>query len=110
MKKSYKEARMAILIGSPPGSPNYAIAALDKAGTNCPPWTPREASVEEQQELKKTRDMQDLIRRHMGSRSMRSVNSDDMQAILVDNFGARWSEELQYYQDAINSMDQGVYL
>jgi hypothetical protein len=75
---------------------------------NCPPWTPREASAVEEAEIKRIRDMQGLIRRHMGSRSMSSINARDMQAILTKNLGSSWVEAVPYYQNAVNAMDQGV--
>ena len=86
----------------------YAMAAHGKLDENCPFWAPREPSAVEEEHLKKVRDMQDRIRRYMGSRNMSTINNKDMTKILVENFGADWAEALRYYQDAINSMDQGV--
>tara|TARA_R110002060_G_C2122201_1_gene98767 strand:+ start:574 stop:870 length:297 start_codon:yes stop_codon:yes gene_type:complete len=59
-------------------------------------------------QLKKIRDMQEVIRRHMGSRSMSSITSKDMQDVLTQNFGSGWVDALATYQSAINAMDQGV--
>lgn len=85
-----------------------AMAAHTKSGEPSRPWTPREASAEEMAVLKEIRDMQDVIRGHMGSRSLRTISTKDMQEILVNNFGANWSVALATYQTAINAMDQGV--
>jgi hypothetical protein len=84
------------------------MAAQLKLDENCPLWTPREASAGEEAELRNIRDMQGHIRRHMGSRSMSSITTQDMQTVLTANFAATWSQELPYYQYAVNSMDQGV--
>jgi hypothetical protein len=100
--------RIEILLNSPPGSPNYARAAQLRLDENCPPWTPREALAAEEAELRKISNMQGHIRRHMGSRNMSSISSRDMQVILTANFAATWSQELPYYQYAVNAMDQGV--
>lgn len=58
--------------------------------------------------------MQALIRRHMGSRSMSSIGSGDMQAVLSNNFkgvsSEMLSEMLSCYTLALNAMDQGVSL
>lgn len=79
-----------------------------KVDENCPPWTPRPASAEEEVELQKIREMQETILSHMGSRSMSSITSKDMQHVLIKNFGAGWCDALATYQTAINAMDQGV--
>ena len=84
-----------------------AAAAQGKLDRNWPVWAPRKPSAAEEEHLRKVRGMQEHIRRHMGSRSMRSFHENDIREILV-NFGDGWAEALPYYQDAINPMDQGV--
>lgn len=83
-------------------------AMAKKLDENCPLWAPREPSATEKEQLNKVRAMQELIRRHMGSRSMSNINTNDMREILVKNFGVKWDEALPIYMDAINAMDQGV--
>ncbi|OTA69988.1 hypothetical protein K449DRAFT_437 [Hypoxylon sp. EC38] len=100
--------RHEILLRPPPGSPMDVMARSMKFDQNCPPWTPREASEEEVKEIESIRAMQETIRRHMGSRGVEDVTSNDMRAILVNNFGNRWAEMLQTYTTALNSMDRGV--
>lgn len=99
---------MEILLNPPPGSPMYTMSAM--LNSKEPPLasTPRAASPEELAELQQIRDMQDLIRRHMGSRDMSTISSQDMGDILTENFAADWSEKLLIYQIAANAMDQGV--
>lgn len=108
IKKTHQDARIRILLRPPPGSPNWAMAKNLKLDENCPAWTPRPASTEEEAELKKIRDMQEVIRRHMSSRSMSSITSKDMQDVLTQNFGSGWVDALATYQSAINAMDQGI--
>ena len=107
IQKLQHESRMEILLGAPPGSPAYALAHSLKMDENCPPWTPREASAEETGELQEIKELQDRIRAHMGSRSMKDLKTSDMQAVLT-SFGASWTEMMPRYQSAINAMDQGV--
>jgi hypothetical protein len=108
VEQIHKDTRIEVLLRPPQGSPMYAVAAFGKLDENCPPWTPRGASAAEDEEVTKIKDMQELIRRHMGSRSMSSINSRDMRDILVNNFGGGWSDALPRYQHAVNAMDQGV--
>lgn len=106
--EAQRDVRMEVLLQPPRGSPSYAMARQLKLDENCPPWTPREASATEKERLNKVRAMQELIRRHMGTRSVSTINTNDMRDILVKNFGAGWTEALSVYQNAINAMDQGV--
>ena len=86
----------------------YAMARKLKLDENCPPWTPREPSATEKEQLSKVRAMQELIRRHMGSRSMSTINTNDMKEILEKKSSIGVVEALPIYLDAINAMDQGV--
>ncbi|KAI0836738.1 hypothetical protein F5Y06DRAFT_273248 [Hypoxylon sp. FL0890] len=104
----HRDMRLEILLRPPPGSPSDVRARMMKLDQNCPPWTPREASEAEAKEVEKVIAMQETIRRHMGSRGVREVTSNDMRDILVNNFGNQWSEMLHTYQTAVNSMDRGV--
>lgn len=108
VERIHKDERIGVLLRPPPGSPMYASAKLYKLDENCPAWSPREPSAAEEEQVRKIRDMQGRIRQYMGSRSMSSINSNDMREILVQNFGAGWSEALPYYQHAVNAMDQEV--
>lgn len=49
IKKTHQDARIRILLRPPPGSPNWAMAKNLKLDENCPAWTPRPASTEEDQ-------------------------------------------------------------
>lgn len=49
--------------------------------------------------------MQEVVRRQLGER--KEVTKDDMVAVLM-SFGGAWDENLQVYNDAVNTMDQGV--
>lgn len=108
IERTHREIRIEVLLRPPPGSPMYVVATSLNLDENCPAWTPRAASAAEQAEVRKIRDMQGLIRSHMGSRSMSSITTRDMQAILTANFADTWVDEFPYYQTAINAMDQGV--
>ncbi len=104
----HEEQRMEVLLRASPGSPAYGVAAHQRWDLDCPAWTPREPSQLEQRRLSGVRDMQQRILRHMGSRSMRTISTKDMQAILVSNFGNEWAVAMPLYQEALNYMDQGV--
>ncbi|CZT49523.1 uncharacterized protein RSE6_10384 [Rhynchosporium secalis] len=108
IKSTHQSSRNEILLKPPHGSPNWAMAKSLKLDDNCPPWTPLPASMEEEKQVQDIRDMQELIRHQMGSRSMSTITSQDMQDVLVQNFASAWSAKLQTYQDAVNAMDQGV--
>ncbi|RYP70732.1 hypothetical protein DL771_005227 [Monosporascus sp. 5C6A] len=110
LDECHKDTRLEVLLRPPPGSPMYVMAKSMGYDENCPPWTPREPSATEAQKIKEIRDMQETIRRHMGSRGVSNITSGDMREILVSNFGNRWSQVMKVYQDAVNAMDQGVGL
>jgi hypothetical protein len=59
-----KDARLEALLKPPRGSPMYVMAASLNLDKNCPPWTPREPSAAETQEIKEINDMQETIRHH----------------------------------------------
>lgn len=101
--RHYEEERLLALLRPPRGSPSYAMSSL--LDDSSLPWSPRPANETEREKLEEVRDMQDLIRRHLGGR--REPTSKDMQAIL-QSYGAQWSEKLAVYQTAVNAMDQGV--
>ena len=102
-----KMMRIEVLLNPPPGSPMYVVAKVNGYDRNSPIWTPREPSAEEKERLGKIRDMQERITRHMGIRNI-EFDTIKMQDFLVAHFPTDWSQQLPYYQDAINSMDQGV--
>ncbi|KAK6065110.1 hypothetical protein SCUP515_11417 [Seiridium cupressi] len=108
VESTAKECRLEVLLRPPPGSPMYAMTTSLKLDENCPSWTPRPASPEEAKEVEEIRSMQDIIRKHMGPRGLKNIGTGDMQQILVKNFSDRWSEVIGVYQNAVNSLDQGV--
>ncbi|KAL2071196.1 hypothetical protein VTL71DRAFT_12431 [Oculimacula yallundae] len=108
IKSTHQTARNQVLLKPPPGSPAWAMAKSRKLDENCPSWTPRPASAEEEKEIKNIRDMQELIKRHMGPRSMGTITSMDMKEVLEKNFVGECIDKLQTYYDALNAMDQGV--
>jgi hypothetical protein len=99
----YEEGRLLVLMRPPRGSPSYAMSS--KLDDSSLPWSPRPASETEKQTLQEVQDMQELIRKHLGSQ--KEPTSRDMQAILT-TFGPNWVDKLKVYQTAINAMDQGV--
>lgn len=108
IRKTIKDQRLEALLRPPPGSPDYVMATGLKLDVDCPPWTPRAPSPEEEVEVTKIRNMQHLITSHMGARGVQSITPADMQQILVSNFGAEWVGALGVYQTALSAMDQGV--
>ena len=103
---AYNSVRKEVLLRSPRGSPSFTMnKALDEGAPA--EWTPRPADEKEEAEVQEIREMQELVRRHLGER--KEININDMSAIL-GGFGNRWADKLQVYQDAINTMDQGVML
>ena len=110
IKKTQKDQRMEALLRPPPGSPDHAMSSNLQLDVDCPPWTPREPSPEEDLEVTKIRNMQALITSHMGAQGVKKITSADMQQILVNNFGSQWVGALGVYQTALNAMDQGVSL
>jgi hypothetical protein len=110
VKATHEETRIEILLQPPRGSPMYAMAAMNKLDNNCPPWTPRPASAKEKQAIAKIQDMQGIITRHMGTRGVANISTRDMTEILIKNFGAGWSGAMPIYQNALNAMNQNVYV
>jgi hypothetical protein len=85
----------------------FAMTKSLNLDANCPPRSPRQASVAEAEEIQKVREMQARILRNMGARSVASISSQDMGAIL-SGMGGNWVEALPTYQLALNAMDQNV--
>ncbi|KAI6082766.1 hypothetical protein F4821DRAFT_206245 [Hypoxylon rubiginosum] len=108
VQEVHKNVRLEVLLRPPPGSPMYVLSTSTGADENCPSWTPREPSAAESVEIEEIRAMQEVIRSHMGARGVENISTNDMRDILVENFGNQWSAKLQTYQNAVNSMDQGV--
>ena len=99
----YNEIRKHVLLNPPPGSPaSVMYRALD---TGCPRWTPRAPNKREEAEVKEVKNMQDVVKAQLGDR--KEVTKDDMSAVIA-TLGASWAQKLQVYQDAVNTMDQGV--
>ncbi|KAI1456208.1 hypothetical protein F4805DRAFT_433530 [Annulohypoxylon moriforme] len=104
--RTHQDNRLEALLDPPEGSPMDVMARdFDE---NCPPRNVRPPSHAEAGEVKKIRGMQEIIRQHMGSRGVEDVSTNDMRDILVKNFGNRWSEALETYNHALNSMDRNV--
>lgn len=108
IQEDQKNVRLQVLLRPPPGSSMHVLSTSMKVDENCPPWTPREPSAVEANELEEIRTMQDVIRSHMGARGVNDISTNDMREILVENFGNQWSAKLQTYQHALNSMDRGI--
>ncbi|KAF8864274.1 hypothetical protein BDZ45DRAFT_797380 [Acephala macrosclerotiorum] len=83
VRQCHKDIRLEIHLQCPRGSPNFAVIVRGEYDENCPPWTPREACIEEARRTGEIRDVQEKIRRHMGNRNMSSINNKDMTDILV---------------------------
>ncbi|EKD20833.1 uncharacterized protein L3040_000938 [Drepanopeziza brunnea f. sp. 'multigermtubi'] len=108
IKDIQHSARKEVLIRPPKGSPDWAFAKGLKLDENCPPWTPRPASVKEEQEVREIKEMQELIKRHMGSRSMSTIGTKDMTDFLAKYFPRDFSAKMQTFTAATNAMDQDV--
>lgn len=99
-----EEQRLCIHLEPPPGSPYFTMfAAVD--GDVPRPTSLRPLSADEEAKLRKIRDLQAVVRSHLGDR--KKVTNEDMVATL-SSFGEAWAETLPLYQIAINTMDQGV--
>jgi hypothetical protein len=101
----YDEERLTVLLQPPRGSPSYAWASSLEYDDSSLPWSPRPADETERERLQEVRDMQALVRSHLGSRT--DPTTQDAKAILTQ-FGANWPEKAKVYQIAINTMDRGV--
>ncbi|KAL7622535.1 hypothetical protein AAE478_008042 [Parahypoxylon ruwenzoriense] len=104
----HKDNRIEVLLRPPRGSSLYVVSTSQNLDENCPPWTPREPSQAEVQQLKEINTMQETIRRHMGSRDVKDIDGADMRDILVKNFGNRWPDGVKTYEYALNSMYRGI--
>lgn len=109
IKATHQRVRREVLLRPPRGSPSWKLAQGLQLDENCPEWTPRPASAAEEKEIQEIRDMQELIKRHMGSRSISTIDVKDMQEVLVKNFASELSVKMQTYHEAVNAMDQGRY-
>lgn len=104
--KIHRLTRLLILLQPPEGSAIHAQIALTKLDENCPDWTPREATEAEEMEVKKIRDIQGAIARHMGARKIGGISNSDTRAILGECFGPEFVEKLENYELALKSMDR----
>ncbi|KAG7055797.1 acyl-CoA dehydrogenase domain-containing protein [Colletotrichum scovillei] len=104
-KKELERVRLEVLVDPPRGSPMYVRQELDDAGTKPPTRALRPASEAELETLKAVREIQDKVRQKVGVG--RSPDTRVMQEVLM-TFGPDWSEKLQLYMLAVNTMDQGV--
>ncbi|KAK1529633.1 acyl-CoA dehydrogenase domain-containing protein [Colletotrichum paranaense] len=104
-KKELERVRLEVLIDPPRGSPMYVKQDLDDAGTKPPTRALRPASEAELETLKEVREIQEKVRQKVGVG--RSPDTRVMQEVLM-TFGPDWSEKLQLYMLAVNTMDQGV--
>lgn len=110
VKQIHKEARMEVLLRAPPGSPLYCAANLDKLYEPSLVWAPRAPSPFEETGLATIRNMQDCIRRHLGSRDIRSIQATDSGQILAgfSGNGCSPASDLPIYNLALNAMDHGI--
>ncbi|KAI3542614.1 hypothetical protein CSPX01_06819 [Colletotrichum filicis] len=104
-KKELERVRLEVLIDPPRGSPMYVQQDLDDAGTKPPTRALRPASEAELETLKEVREIQEKVRQKVGVG--RSPDTRVMQEVLM-TCGPDWSEKLQLYMLAVNTMDQGV--
>ncbi|KAK1496490.1 hypothetical protein CCUS01_02837 [Colletotrichum cuscutae] len=104
-KKELERVRLEVLIDPPRGSPMYVEQDLDDAGTKPPTRALRPASEAELETLKEVREIQEKVRQKVGVG--RSPDTRVMQEVLM-TLGPDWSEKLQLYMLAVNTMDQGV--
>lgn len=103
------EERLEALMKPKKGCYNYVMAishnldvGLSEGALNL-----REASEEEEADLDTIKDLQERIRRYMGSRLNR-ITTDDMEVILLSLYGCEdWECEKRLYYHALNSMDLG---
>lgn len=107
IEETHKQTRIEVLLNAPPGSPDWALAKSSKYDEGCPAWTPRLATAEEEAAIKDIRDMQEVIKRHMGDREMKDITTKDMMDVLAKS-GTGWLQSSQLYTVALNAMDQGV--
>lgn len=67
----------------------FAMSHSLNLDSNCPPWTPRDASPAEAAEVQKIRDMQRKITEYMGSRSMSSRTWVPFLQLIIRKHGVR---------------------
>lgn len=104
--------RLEILLEPPKGSYFYVFPKSHNLDDDCPAWTPREASEEEESDLEWIAHMQTIIKHYMHAhkRKLSSIDNDDMIVILESVIGiAGWDleDEKKYYIAALNSLDMG---
>ncbi|KAK1469742.1 acyl-CoA dehydrogenase domain-containing protein [Colletotrichum melonis] len=104
-KKELERVRLEVLIDPSRGSPMYVEQDLDDAGTKPPTRALRPASEAELETLKEVREIQEKVSQKVGVE--RSPDTRVMQEVLMTS-GPDWSEKLQLYMLAVNTMDQGV--
>ncbi|KAI1097539.1 hypothetical protein F4804DRAFT_327346 [Jackrogersella minutella] len=105
---AHKVIRHETMLSPPAGSPMDGTARSRKLDKNYPPRNPREPSEAEAREVGKLKDLQERIRRYMGSRPVSDINGPDTMAILVDAFGDRWVDGIMDFQTALKAMEQGM--
>ncbi len=61
IEQTQKVARLEVLLRAPPDSSIYAVIPKLKLDPDYSPWTPRKASPAEEHEIKKVREIQEII-------------------------------------------------
>ena len=100
-----KKTRIEVLLCPPPGSPAHMSASFLDAGA--PRFAPRGPTAEEEAELKKVRDMQQVMGEQMGDRVGGDVKTNDIKEMLM-GMGGDWAKNLGALQAAVNNKNQGV--
>ena len=108
VNRIHKNLRVEVLLDPPRGSPVYFTNLSEDKDIKSFTWKPRKPSAAELDHIGKVKAVQTSIKRYMGGRDMSTHTNSDMMPVLLQHFGSSWNEGLPYYQDAINTMDQGV--
>ncbi|KAF6819447.1 hypothetical protein CPLU01_13039 [Colletotrichum plurivorum] len=102
--KEHEDARMEILLDPPRGSPSYVFMRSWNKNRG-PERAPRPATDAEQRRITLVRDMQEKIRQRVGAG--KKPSDSDMQVILK-SYGHNWTEHMETYQLAADTMKQGL--
>ncbi|KAL8921820.1 MAG: hypothetical protein Q9208_005577 [Pyrenodesmia sp. 3 TL-2023] len=104
-REAIKKTRIEVLLCPPPGSP--AAKASEELDVGAPCRTPRAPNAEEEAEIKKVRDMEQLMNRQMGEQAGGDVKTSDIKEILM-GMGGDWTKNLGALEAAVNNRNQGV--
>ncbi|MCJ1465210.1 hypothetical protein MMC07_003826 [Pseudocyphellaria aurata] len=98
-----KKTRIDVLLCPPPGSPSYdATIYLDEGS---PHWNPRAANADEQAEIAKVREMQEIVEQQMEGQE--GFDSSKFRQVLM-GMGENWVDNLPILERAVNSTIQNA--